>query len=299
MQAEEPAEKPAVAAAGAAPKSPSADPSGHARKGGDLRHRTLSALVLVPLVLAITYLGGWPFAVLWILAGAAILHEWAAMARLGNRRAWLVLGAVALFGGAGLLLQGERGAALGVVLLAAGVSTVLVPRQGVWSLGGIAVAAAAALPVVALRGADGLGLLAVLFLYAVVWATDIFAYFAGRALGGPKLWPRVSPNKTWSGAIGGAVAGTGAGVLVAALGGIAHLLPVAAIAVALSVVSQTGDLAESAVKRRCGVKDASRLIPGHGGILDRLDGFAAAALAAVLLAAARGGADPAAALLVW
>ncbi|WP_454917150.1 phosphatidate cytidylyltransferase [Xanthobacter sediminis] len=270
-----------------------------AQRGGDLTPRTASALVLVPLVLALTYFGGWPFALLWVLAGLAILYEWAAMVRLGNRTVWLALGAAVLVGALVLLMLGSRPHALSAVLLGAAVAALAVPRQSAWSLSGVLVAAAAALPIVALRGEGPLGLLAVLFIYAVVWATDIFAYFVGRTFGGPKLWPRVSPNKTWSGAIGGAVAGMLAGVGVAAFGGVADLWPVGLIALLLSAVSQAGDLAESAVKRRCGVKDASRLIPGHGGILDRLDGFAATALAAVLLAELHGGGDPAAALLMW
>lgn len=278
---------------------PARAPARPAGRGGDLKHRTASALVLVPLVLALTYVGGWPFALLWLLAGLAILHEWAAMVRLGSRAAWLALGAAVLAGGLALLMLDNRSYALSAVLLGAALAALAVPRQSAWSLSGVLVAAAAALPIVALRGEGALGLKAVLFIYAVVWATDIFAYFVGRTLRGPKLWPQVSPNKTWSGAIGGAVAGLAAGVAVAAFGGVGNLLPVGLIALVLSAVSQAGDLAESAVKRRCGVKDASRLIPGHGGLLDRLDGFAAAALAALLLAELHGGADPAAGLLIW
>lgn len=287
-----PADEPAQAKPGAGGDAPPG-------RGGDLRPRTASALVLVPLVLALTFFGGWPFALLWGLAGLAILYEWAAMVRLGNRTAWLGLGAAALAGALALLMLGSRPYAFSAILLGAALAALAVPRQSAWSLSGVLVAGAAALPIIALRGEGPVGLLAVLFIYAVVWATDIFAYFVGRTLGGPKLWPRVSPNKTWSGAIGGAAAGILAGMLVAGLGGVANLLPVGLIALLLSAVSQAGDLAESAVKRRCGVKDASRLIPGHGGILDRLDGFAAAALAALLLAELHGGADPAAALLVW
>lgn len=274
-------------------------PPGSAGRTSDLKRRTLSALVLGPLVLGLTFLGGWLFAGLWLLAGLAILYEWAAMARLANRRVWLALGALAVTGAAGLVVLAEPSYAASVVLIGAALAALAVPRQSVWSLSGVLVAGAAALPIIALRGEGPLGLLAVLFIYAVVWGTDIFAYFVGRTLGGPKLWPRVSPNKTWSGALGGAGAGIVAGLLVAGLGGVDNLWPVGLVALVLSVVSQAGDLAESAVKRRCGVKDASRLIPGHGGILDRLDGFAAASLAALLLAALHGGMDPAAALLMW
>jgi phosphatidate cytidylyltransferase len=123
-------------------------------------------------------------------------------------------------------------------------------------------------------------------MFAVVWSTDIIAYFTGRALGGPKLMPRVSPKKTWSGALGGLAAGTAAGValvLFARDNGWSTLaaapLPAVAVASALaSILSQAGDLAESALKRRCGVKDSGRSIPGHGGVMDRLDGFFAVAL---------------------
>lgn len=278
---------------------PAQTPPGPTGRNSDLKRRTLSALVLVPLVLGLTFFGSWPFAVLWVLAGLAILYEWAAMARLGNRRVWLALGTLCVAGAAGLLQVSSPAYALSVILLGAAAAALAVPSKSVWSLSGVLVAAAAALPIIALRGEGHLGLLAVLFIYAVVWATDIFAYFVGRAVGGPKLWPRVSPNKTWSGALGGAAAGVVAGAAVAAAGGVVHLWPVGGVALVLSVVSQGGDLAESAVKRRCGVKDASRLIPGHGGILDRLDGFAAASLAALLLAVLHGGTDPATALLMW
>ena len=123
---------------------------------------------------------------------------------------------------------------------------------------------------------------------------------AGRLVGGPKLWPAISPNKTWSGGVAGAVAGTAAGVAVAAVGGIGPIAPIVTLSLLLSVVSQFGDLFESALKRRFGVKDASHAIPGHGGMMDRLDGFLAAAVAAALVGLARGGIDGAAAgFLLW
>ncbi|MFG1349587.1 phosphatidate cytidylyltransferase [Xanthobacter autotrophicus] len=267
--------------------------------GADLKHRTLSALVLVPVVLLAAYLGGIPFAILWVLAGGAILYEWATLARLDNRPLYLGIGGLALIGGGVLAVLEMPGHVFSAVALGAAACALAVPRQSAWAMTGVIVAGSAALPVVILRGETPLGLIAVLFLCAVVWATDIFAYFTGRALGGPKLWPRVSPNKTWSGAIGGTLAGMAAGVLVAAIPGGAALLPVAGLALGLSIVSQAGDLAESALKRLFGVKDASRLIPGHGGLLDRLDGFAAASLAAVVVALLRSMSDPAAGLLLW
>ncbi|MFS8038019.1 phosphatidate cytidylyltransferase [Xanthobacter sp. AM11] len=267
--------------------------------GSDLKHRTLSALVLIPVVLVTAYLGGVAFAVLWTAAGIAILFEWAGLARLSRRSAFLAIGGAVLVGGGILVAAGEPSYAFSLVALGAAACTLAVPRQSAWAMSGVLVAASAALPVVALRGATPLGLTAVLFLCTVVWATDILAYFTGRALGGAKLWPRVSPNKTWSGAVGGTLAAMAGGVLVGSLAGLPSLVPLAGLALVLSIAAQLGDLAESAVKRLFGVKDASRLIPGHGGLLDRLDGFAAASLVAVAIAMFRTAADPAAGLLVW
>jgi phosphatidate cytidylyltransferase len=139
-----------------------------------------------------------------------------------------------------------------------------------------------------------------IFLFAVVWATDVAAYFAGRLIGGAKLCPAISPNKTWSGALAGVLAGTAAGVAVAVFGGIHPIAPIIIVSLLLSVAAQFGDLFESALKRRFGVKDASHAIPGHGGLMDRLDGFIAAALAAALIGLARGGIDGAAGgFLLW
>ena len=145
-----------------------------------------------------------------------------------------------------------------------------------------------------------MGFVAVAFLAVTVWATDIFAYVVGRMIGGPLLWPQVSPNKTWSGAVGGVVGGVAAGTSVAYASGVDKLVAVGIVALVLSVLTQAGDLFESAVKRRFGAKDASGLIPGHGGLMDRLDGFLVAAFVALLIGMLRQGPDaPAQGLLVW
>ena len=134
----------------------------------------------------------------------------------------------------------------------------------------------------------------------MVWSTDIFGYVAGRLIGGPKLAPSISPKKTWSGACAGTLGALAAGTAVAAWAGVPSMLSPAAVAVVLSVVAQAGDLFESAIKRRFGVKDASDLIPGHGGLMDRLDGFIAAAGFAALIGITRGGVDFSAhGLLAW
>jgi phosphatidate cytidylyltransferase len=151
-----------------------------------------------------------------------------------------------------------------------------------------------------LRADPQWGLTALLFLYATVWITDIFAYCCGRTFGGPLLWPAVSPNKTWSGAVGGVVGGVAAGVAVAYASGIGTLWIVGIMALLLSVLAQAGDLFESAIKRRFGAKDTGGLIPGHGGLMDRIDGLLVAALAAMLIGILHQGmAAPARGLLLW
>jgi phosphatidate cytidylyltransferase len=135
-----------------------------------------------------------------------------------------------------------------------------------------------------------MGFVALMFVLLVVWVTDIGGYFAGRGLGGPKLWPRVSPKKTWAGAIGGLALSLVIAAAFALLG-FGRMLPLLLLGTALSVVSQLGDLFESAIKRRFGVKDSSQIIPGHGGLLDRLDGFVAAIVFAALIGFMRGGLD--------
>jgi phosphatidate cytidylyltransferase len=133
----------------------------------------------------------------------------------------------------------------------------------------------------------------------VVWVTDIGGYFAGRGIGGPKLWPRVSPNKTWAGAIGGFTASLAVAWGFGALG-LGKTGPLLLLGSALSIASQLGDLFESAVKRRFGVKDSGHIIPGHGGLLDRLDGFVAAVVLAAVFGLLRGGFDGVGrALMVW
>ncbi|TIW34428.1 MAG: phosphatidate cytidylyltransferase, partial [Mesorhizobium sp.] len=137
-----------------------------------------------------------------------------------------------------------------------------------WDAPGLAYASLSGLSLALLRNGDRSGLIAILFLFAVVWATDIAAYFVGRAVGGPKLAPSISPGKTQSGALGGAVGGVVAGVLLASATGVGNLGTLGLVALALSVVAQAGDLFESWVKRRHGQKDSGNLIPGHGGVMD-------------------------------
>lgn len=143
------------------------------------------------------------------------------------------------------------------------------------------------------------GFSALMFILLVVWMTDIGGYFAGRGIGGPKLWPRVSPKKTWAGAIGGFVLSLAVAAGFA-MNGLGRLLPLLMVATVLTVLSQLGDLFESAVKRKFGVKDSGQIIPGHGGLLDRLDGYVFAVVAAAVIGLLRGGADGVGrGLMVW
>ena len=268
-----------------------------------------SALVLAPLALAATYFGGLAFALFWGLAAIAVLWEWIALVAGPNHR-MMCSACGAAIAIAGLVAwRGRPLAAVLLVGLGALAGAIFAPgaRRG-WIMGGIGYAGVMLMAPLLLRADDIFGFLAMLLLFAVVWSTDIFGYFAGRAIGGPKLMPSVSPKKTWSGAIAGAFGAT----LFAAISTplvnkfYPHLADrfdptvIAILAFALSIVSQLGDLFESWIKRRFGAKDASQLIPGHGGVMDRLDGFWAAALAGCLIGLARGGfAAPARGLLLW
>jgi phosphatidate cytidylyltransferase len=175
----------------------------------------------------------------------------------------------------------------------------LARNRAAWIVAGGVYAGVTLLAPLILRADPEYGLLAIVLLFAVVWATDIMGFVAGRAIGGRKLWPAISPNKTWSGAIGGLVGALAAGLAVGALTTNA-LTPIAILSTILSMVAQVGDLLESAIKRKFGAKDTSDLIPGHGGLMDRLDGFIAAAFVAAVIGLVRGGPDAAGhGLLVW
>ncbi len=262
---------------------------GAARPGSskELASRVVSALVLIPLALVAAWMGGWAFALFWLAAGIATLVEWTNMTAVTPLRPVQAVFSVGLAVLTGLFLaQAGLGpsALIGLAFLAAGT---LLARGGpgrLWAAAGFAYAAVIVVVPPIVREHPNLGLLGLLWMFAVVWATDIAAYFTGRALGGPKLWPAVSPKKTWTGFCGGLAAGTLAGFLVAWGAqrlGLVHpfsLRNTIMLSVVASVASQLGDLGESALKRHCDVKDSSHLIPGHGGVMDRLDGFWAVAL---------------------
>ena len=269
--------------------------------------RVASAAVLAPIVLAIAYVGGWIFLILCGLAAAGIFWEWTHLMAGRAELRLLAPGWAGLLAALVLVGLGYPAAAAAVIALGAlvtGAVTLAGPAgQGIgvlWATGGVIYAGIGFLSPALLRTNGKLGFEAFLFVALIVWMTDILAYFVGRGVGGPRLWPRVSPNKTWSGAIGGLVGGVAAGIVVAYASGIGRLASLGVIALALSLLAQAGDLFESAVKRRFGAKDTGRIIPGHGGLMDRLDGFLFAAAAAAAIGIAHAGTGAAAeGLLLW
>ncbi|GAB4525500.1 MAG: phosphatidate cytidylyltransferase [Roseibium sp.] len=260
------------------------------KKLSDLGLRLASAAVLGPLVLLIVYLGGIVFVLLMLVAAVLFLREWLAMTGTAAASPAALAGQGALAVLALLHILGLPEAGFAVVLAGAAAVYALggFGKSGRWALEGTLYSGLALFALLVLRDGSK-GLFVTFFLLLVVWATDIFAYFTGRAFGGPKLWVRVSPKKTWSGAIGGLVLATALGAGIAFVAGETEPVLWAMLAAGLSVVSQAGDLMESAIKRRFKVKDSSQLIPGHGGVMDRIDGLVAAAIFAVLVGLIAGG----------
>jgi phosphatidate cytidylyltransferase len=268
----------------------------------DLAVRIVSGALMAFAALASAWVGGWVFFAFWLCAALAVLAEWLAMVT----GAWR-LTPVALAGALAVVLSGTLAftghAVWSLIAALAGSALIRILARtrpdALLTAASAAYASAAVVPVILLRADPLEGVTAIFFLFAVVWGSDIMAYFTGRTVGGPKLWPTVSPKKTWSGFVGGTVFGALAGTGVAFVVGLSALPFHFMIGVALAVVSQGGDLLESALKRHFGVKDASHLIPGHGGVMDRLDGFIAASLLAVLIGLCRDFALPAVGLLQW
>ncbi|TFI60212.1 phosphatidate cytidylyltransferase [Sphingomonas parva] len=263
-----------------------------AKAASDLTTRFAAGVVMIAVACTAIYFGGWLFRLLVAAAAAVMLIEWGDMHRV--RRGWSWAGCALLV--AALLGLGEWLYPVGEIDLIDGVEAIsLESFDQIWAGFAVLAGIAALYTVFTRRLSMGWGFLyvaipsfallvlqwarydIVFWLMLVTWSTDIFAYFAGRSIGGPKLAPRISPNKTWSGLLGGMA---GAGVIGAVAAILCGLGPVFAIAGApLGLLAQLGDLYESKVKRRLGVKDSGSLLPGHGGVLDRVDGLLPVVLA--------------------
>lgn len=241
----------------------------------NLQLRILTAVILGSFTLWLTYIGGVGFTLLMVAMGAAIFHEWTQLAatrlkQSGVIAGWAVMAVLATM----LILEQGALATIAVLIVACVLLAILSFKYSSgWLGGGLLYAGFPMISLSLLRGDEPFGFTAIIFLFAVVWSTDIAAYFTGRSLGGPKLAPKFSPNKTWSGAIGGAAAAVAGGIFVAALVAEPGGFTVPLLALSLSIVSQMGDLGESWVKRRFGAKDSGTLLPGHGGVMDRVDGL--------------------------
>lgn len=296
-----------------------------AKPKSELRLRVISAVFLALAALGSAWLGGWVFVLVWGVIGSLIIHEWFSIvggvedptgihefvlngrAKYNsiNMAAWnsqfviifIVISSkiIGIFkldaAGAGIWIVGIFGF-IYITTMLAWVYKASDNWQGrLWYVGGTIYAGGMVWAICALRYSTDFGLTAILFLFFVVWGADVGAYFAGRAIGGPKLAPAISPNKTWSGLIGGLMTAGIAGSAVLMLMGVPLRPMHIVLAFILALVSAMGDLFESFFKRKFGVKDSSQLIPGHGGFMDRLDAFIFAAILAAMIGVARAGMD--------
>jgi phosphatidate cytidylyltransferase len=289
-------------AAGTPDKNPPASGFFGRRRLADLLPRLVSAIVLMTAALVSVWQGGLVFDLIWLGAALAVGYEWQHLIAAPHPRVRFLLV------GLGLVLSayciGKAWFGLACAILAGcglGLALAAGPGRRIWALGGMVYAGLLLISVGALHGSSDYGARAIIWLFATVWGTDVFAYFGGRLIGGAKLWPKVSPSKTWSGTLAGIFAGAliGAAIGTHGLSGPARGLPLFTLGLAAAAISQGGDMFESWIKRRFGVKDSSGLIPGHGGFMDRLDGFIAAAVFAALIGASRGLASIAAGLFDW
>jgi phosphatidate cytidylyltransferase len=261
--------------------------------GGELATRIGSAVFLAIIAVIGALAGGWAAAIVLGIVMAIVHLEWVNLTEgtpwpSGVFTAGLV---VAL----AMITIGFPIGGLTIIGLAIGAAVL---TMSIWRPAGVAYAATLGTGLLLLRLAPD-GLAAILVVLAVVWATDTGAYFVGRAVGGAKLWPAVSPGKTWSGAAGGLAAGVTGGLLAAWFTSTPISPILLLVIVGLSIASQGGDLFESWVKRRFGAKDSGRIVPGHGGLMDRVDGLVFATGLAVLIGWLHAGPDLARGLLLW
>ncbi len=250
----------------------------------DFQKRLVSGLVMIGVTLGVLWFGSWPFAILVGALAIFMSWEWGRLVRGVEHDGIFLVHATAVAFACLVVAAGQPLVAL-LALLIAGVTAGVMAfsKHPLLSCCGVFYAGLPAVALIWLRSDEPYGFLAVLFLCLVVWVSDTAAYFGGRAIGGPKLWRRVSPNKTWAGLITALIASGLAGVAFSSLTGVGLAVTMAFVGVILGAFAQAGDLAESALKRAFNVKDVSGLIPGHGGVMDRLDSLVAVAICAGVL----------------
>jgi phosphatidate cytidylyltransferase len=270
----------------------------------ELSLRFRSALVLAAVALTLTYASEKTFAGLIIAFAALMSWEWARVVRGRMLDSILVLQILAITAAGVLTLRTYPASAVAIIMAATWLSFSIhkawaLPADPWWTAAGVYYAGFPAIAMIAIRQDPDYGFLAILYLFLVVWSADTGAFFMGRLLGGPRLAPSISPNKTWAGLIGAACCAGLAGAAYALWLGKTSESALAALSVLLAIVSQGGDLGESFIKRVFGIKHSSGLIPGHGGVLDRLDGLVFAVIGASLVAVAVDPLKPGRALLIW
>jgi phosphatidate cytidylyltransferase len=268
----------------------------------DLLPRLVSSLALMALALAAWWFGGDIFVVIWLAAAIAVFCEWQRIIGGTAERGRFLTGSLFLVLVAAFTSRMDVGFAwLSLALAAALMAALAGSGRRLWAASGFLYAGCLIGSLCLLSNDTAFGPRAILWLFAIVWGTDVCAYFAGRLLGGPKIWPRISPGKTWSGTLIGIGCGAALGAFVGVKGlpEPVSLLHVLGLSMMTAVVAQAGDMFESWMKRRFGVKDSGRLIPGHGGLMDRLDGFIAAAVFAVMIGLLHGGTSLTSGLFNW
>jgi phosphatidate cytidylyltransferase len=256
-----------------------------ARLGSDFAPRLVSGLAMGAVAAVFTFSGAAPFAFLVVVVTMLLSWEWGRMVH--GRAADVVIAVHVVTAGLAAMLAAFSLVGLGLLALPIGAILAMLLSLGpnsLFSALGVFYAGLPAVALIWLRSDAELGLLAIIFVIVMVIASDTAGFLTGRLLGGPKLWARLSPNKTWAGFIGALAASSIIGALFWFAVPGASPVRLAGVGAMLSFVAQAGDLLESAVKRRFGAKDASSLIPGHGGVMDRVDGLVAAASAVALMA---------------
>lgn len=262
--------------------------------------RVFSAVALAVLALAAALYSPWTFLVLVVAGAGVVAWEWGRLTRSPELDATTLIATVSVAILAVAIALNRAGYGF---LLVGGAAAAIVFSPGTafsrpWAVAGLIYAALPVAALIWLRSDASFGAAAVIYLFAVAWTTDTASYAAGRLIGGPKLAPRISPNKTWSGLLAGILAPALVGYIAATILKSGSPVRLALLSVVLAAACQLGDLLESWVKRRFGAKDSSRIIPGHGGLLDRIDGLMMGAVLAGLVAL-RDPAAPGRALLFW